>query len=496
MQSLKWPGKLFIDGQRCASVNGVVDTLINPATGENLAEVDLASAADVNQAVKAARSAFDTGPWPRLDPLERGRILFRIAELIRERKSDLALTDTLNVGKPIRDTMGFDVPCAADLFASYAGLADKVAGKCFGALPDNVTMQIREPMGVIAAIVPWNFPLTNAAIKLAPALACGNCVVLKPSELSPLSALMLAEIAEEAGLPPGVLNVIHGTGDGAGQTLIEHRGVDKITFTGRHSTGTKILEAAKSGMKGVMLELGGKTPNIVFPDAPLENAINGVLTGIFFNSGQVCVAASRLLVHESMHDALLEGLVEKVKQLRQGDPTDESNHLGCIATRSHLTTIEHYVKQASQEGAKLVIGGAAPGDKDLEKGCYYCPTLFDNVTEQMTIAKEEVFGPVLAIMTFRTEEEAIRIANNCDFGLMASIWTNDGGVALRTARQLQAGRIAINGGGYLRPGVPMFGYKLSGIGAELGFDEAIHEYTNSKSILYGLATEPSPWPNG
>lgn len=482
-----WPTQLYIDGKWSDAAGGNTLAVNNPATGDHLADVALASAADVDRAVAAARKAFDEGPWPTMDALHRGRLIFKLSEKIREHNDELALTDTLNVGKPLRDTKGFDIPCAADLFESYAGLSDKIGGKCFGSLPDNVTMQFREPMGVIAAIVPWNFPLTNAAIKLAPILACGNCVVLKPSELAPLSALMLAQYADEVGFPPGVINVINGLGADAGQRLIDHRGIDKITFTGRHTTGAIMLEAAKKGMKGVMLELGGKTPSLVFPDAPLDNVVNGVLTGIFFNLGQVCVAGSRLLVHKSQHDELLDRMVDKATNLKQGDPLDENNHLGSVATPQHLKVIESYVAKAQSEGAKTILGGTCDG-------MFYKPTIFDGVSADMTIAREEVFGPVLSVLTYNDEDEAVRIANDCEFGLMANIWCGDGGRALRVARRIKAGRIAINGGGYLRPNVPVFGYKLSGIGAELGFDEAAHEYTNSKAVIYGLGTDPSPWP--
>ena len=486
-----WPTQLFIDGKWVDGSGGRTWCVTNPATGETLADVAIAETADVDLAVRAARRAFDEGPWPRMEPLERGRLLFRLAERIRRDAEALALTDTLNVGKPIRDTRGFDVPCAASLFESYAGLADKIAGKCFGTLPDNVTMQFREPMGVIAAIVPWNFPLTNAAIKLAPLLACGNTVVLKPSEISPLSALMLAELAAEVGFPPGVINVIHGTGAETGSPLVSHPGVDKITFTGRHQTGAQMLEAAKVGMKGVMLELGGKTPSIVFPDAPIEHVVNGVITGIFYNLGQVCVAGSRLLVSEQQHDELLSRILERVRNLRQGDPTDETNHLGCLATPQHGETVVRMVDEAHQEGARCLLGGV-PSDRSDPK--FFPPTIFDGLRPEMVLARQEVFGPVLGVMTYRDEAEAVRMANDCDFGLMANVWTADGTRALRVARQLRAGKIAINGGGALRPGVPVFGYKMSGIGSELGFDEAIHEYTCSKAVVYSLATERSPWP--
>jgi acyl-CoA reductase-like NAD-dependent aldehyde dehydrogenase len=345
-------------------------------------------------------------------------------------------------------------------------------------------------MGVVAAIVPWNFPFTNLAIKIAPILACGNCVVFKPSELAPLSAFMFAQYAEEVGFPPGVINIINGLGGDVGQALIDHPGIDKITFTGRHTTGAVMLEAAKNGMKGVMLELGGKTPSIVFDDAPLDCVVSGVITGIFFNLGQVCVAGSRLLVQKNQHDELIDRILEMSKGLNQGDPTDENNHLGSIATPMHLKTIESYVDKAKSEGAKMLVGGGR-GDG---KGLFYQPTIFDGVTPDMTIAREEVFGPVLSVMTYDNDDQAVRIANDCEFGLMANIWTKDGGRALRCAQKIKAGRIAINGGGALRANVPVYGYKLSGFGAELGFDEAIYEYTNSKAVLFGLGAEPSPWP--
>jgi acyl-CoA reductase-like NAD-dependent aldehyde dehydrogenase len=486
-----WPQQLYIDGSWVNGAGGRTWNVTNPATGESLASVAVADAGDVDRAVKAARHAFDSGPWPKMDPLARGRMLLQLSAKIREHLNELALTDTLNVGKPIRDTTGFDIPCSADLFESYAGLPDKISGRCFGTLPDNVTMQFREPMGVIAAIVPWNFPLTNAAIKLAPILACGNTVVLKPSEISPLSALMLAEMIHEIGFPPGVVNVIHGTGAETGNALVRHAGVDKITFTGRHQTGAQMLEAAKIGMKGVMLELGGKSPSLVFPDAPLDNVVNGVITGIFFNLGQVCVAGSRLLVHETQHGELMERIVAKVRGLRQGDPTDPGNHLGCLATPVHRQTVQTCVQKAEQEGARCVLQGTP---NSSSAGCFFPPTIFDDVHPGMSVAREEVFGPVLSVLKYRTEDEAVRMANDCDFGLHANLWTTDGGRALRIARQLRVGRVAINGGGALRPNVPVFGYKMSGIGAELGYEEAAHEYMNSKAVVYSLSTEKSPWP--
>lgn len=486
-----WPNQLFIDGEWVNSASGRTWSVVNPATGETLTDVALADAVDVDRAVAAARRAFEVGAWPQMDPLARGRLLYKLAERIRESLDDLAMTDTLNIGKPIRDTLGWDAPVAAELFETYAGLPDKIAGKCYGNFTDSMTMVIREPMGVIAAIVPWNYPLTNAAIKLAPILACGNTVVLKPSEVSPLSALMLAQLAQEVGFPPGVVNVIHGTGADAGTALVKHPGVDKIAFTGRHQTGAQMLEAAKSGMKGVLMELGGKTPSIVFPDATLDNVVNGVITGIFVNLGQVCVAGSRLLVHESQHDELLERIVAKAKGLRQGDPTDPQTQLGCLATPSHCQSVRQRVEQAQQEGARCVLSGPAPKSPT---DCFFAPTIFDQVTSGMSIAKEEVFGPVLSVLTYRTEAEAVQIANDCEFGLMANIWTADGQRALRVARQIKAGKIAINGGGAFRASSPVFGYKLSGFGTELGYDEAASEYCNTKVILYSLSSEKSPWP--
>jgi len=492
--NLKWPTKMYIGGKWVTSQEGRTLPAGNPATGETLTEVSLGGPREVDLAVAAARKAFDEGPWPRMEPLERGRYLWRMAEGIRKRFDELSLTDTLNMGKPIRDTKGWDTPVSAQLFESYAGLCDKIAGKCFGGFPESVQLQLRVPFGVVASIAPWNYPLTNAAIKITPALACGNCMVLKPSQLTPLTALMLCEIAEEVGLPPGVLNVVHGLASEMGHSLVSHPGVDKVSLTGRLQTGQTIMKAAAEGVKSITLELGGKTPNVIFADAPLDNVVNDILTMIFVNMGQVCVAASRVLVQESLHDELVDRLVAKTKTLRQGDPTDERNHLGCVSSASHLRTIEQYVERAKAEKARLVIGGERPKDAALAKGCFYKPTIFDRVSPEMTIAREEVFGPVLAILTFKTEEEAVRLANDNPFGLMACLWTKDATRAMRVARQLRAGKVAVNGGGGFRPCAPMAGHKLSGIGSDLGLDDAIHEYTLSKTILYSVSDEKCPWP--
>jgi len=491
---INWPTKMYIGGKWVASAGGKTLPLTNPATGEKLTEVALADARDVDAAVTAAREAFDEGPWPRMEPLERGRYLWRMAEGLRKRFDELSITDTLNMGKPIRDTKGWDTPVSIQLLESYAGLADKIAGKCWGSFTESVQMQLRDPVGVVASIAPWNYPLTNAVIKIAPALACGNCMVFKPSELTPLTALMLGEIAEEIGLPPGVLNVINGFGRDVGAALVAHPGVNKVSFTGRLRTGVAIMKAAADGIKSVTLELGGKTPNVVFADAPMENVVNDALTNIFVNMGQVCVAASRLIVHESVHDELVERLVAKTRTLRIGDPMDERNHLGCVAVASHLETIEQYVTQAKAEKARLCLGGRRPDDPALAQGAFYLPTIFDQVTPSMTISREEVFGPVLAVLKFKTDEEAVRLANDNEFGLMACLWTSDAVRAMQIARQLRAGKVAVNGGGAFRPSAPMCGHKHSGIGTDLGFDEAIHEYTTGKTVLWSLSKEKCPWP--
>ena len=489
---LDCPTGLFIDGQWIETPERL--EVINPATGESLGRISVAGRTEVDAAVRAARRAFDSGPWPRLDPLERTRVLYRIAEACRAAAGELAMADTLDIGKPIRDNAGFDVPAGIELFETYAGLTDKITGRSWPLFPESVTFQLREPVGVIGAIVPWNFPFLNAAIKIAPALACGNCVVFKPSELAPHSAMMLARIAERAGLPAGALNIVNGTGAVTGQAMLDHDGLDKIAFTGRLQTGRRIMESCQRRFRRFSLELGGKTPSVVFPDAALECVADHALTGIFCHLGQVCVAGSRLLVHESIHDELLERIVSMTKRLRQGDPADPSNHLGCLATASLLPTIQSYVDGAVAQGAKLVIGGKQPDDQALAGRPYYSPTILDGVTPDMTVAREEVFGPVLAVMTFRDEDEAAAIANDTDFGLMANIWSTDGCRAMRLARRIRAGKIAINGGGGFRASAPLAGLKMSGFGADMGLDEAVAEYTVLKTVQFSLSGAKTCWP--
>ena len=484
--------KLFIGGQWQDAVSGKSFESKNPASGEVIAEVAEGGAADIDKAVRAARKAFEEGPWGSMDPSERGKYLRKVADLIRANGEELAALDTKDCGKPITDTRTVDVPVAAEFYDYFAGLTDKITGQTIPQGNDFLNYTIREPLGVVGQITPWNFPILNAAIKLAPALACGNTLVMKPARNTSLTALELARLSQEAGIPDGVVNVVPGNGSVAGEALVKHSDVDKVSFTGSTKIGKRIMRLSADTLKHVTLELGGKSPNIVFPDADIDAAVAGALFGIFLNQGQVCCASSRLFLHEAIRDEFMEKLLIKAKSLRVGDPMDESTQLGALVSPVQLEGVQEYIQLGLDEGAKLEIGGGKPDIPNLSEGCFLEPTIFSGVKNKMRIAQEEIFGPVLCVLTFKDEDEALRMANDTVYGLAAAIWTRDLSRAHIFARKLKAGVIWLNVTTHFGWATPYGGYKESGFGREMGL-AVIEIYTQTKNVWVNLSREPNPW---
>ncbi|MCP4253924.1 MAG: aldehyde dehydrogenase family protein [Candidatus Scalindua sp.] len=477
------PGKLFINGKWVDSVSGKTFNTLNPATEKVITSVAEGNSSDIDLAVKAAREAFENGPWKKADARDRGRILLEIANLIEKNKDELALLDTLDNGKPINETSNADIPLAIDCFLYYAGWADKIHGETIPVRGDFFNYTLREPVGVVGQIIPWNFPLLMAAWKIAPALACGNTVVLKPAEQTPLTALRLGEICKEAGLPDGVLNIVTGYGPTAGAALAEHMDVDKIAFTGGSATGRIIMQAASKNLKQITLELGGKSPNIVFADSDIDSAVAGAMTGIFFNQGEVCCAGSRLFLEKSIHDEFIEKLSNKAESMRVGNPEDIATQMGAQVSKQQFDKILGYIDTGKQEGAKLVSGGERCG----EKGYFIRPTIFDEVDNNMKIAREEIFGPVVSAITFDDVNEVVRQGNLSIYGLAAAVWTKDIKKAHRLARDLKAGTIWINTYNAFDAASPFGGFKQSGFGRELGV-HALELYTQIKSVWINLGS--------
>jgi len=419
-----------------------------------------------------------------MKPRQRGRILMRAAELLLSRADEFGRIETLDNGKPIFEAAKIDMPAAAECLSYFGEYADKLYGDTFPGREDAFLMTLREPIGVVGAITPWNFPLLQALWKIAPALALGNAVVLKPASVTPLTALMFGELLAEAGLPPGAFNVIPGPGAVVGQAMASHPGIDKISFTGETETGKAILRAAAGTVKRVSMELGGKSPNIVFADADLDAAAKGAINAIFYGKGELCSAGSRLLVEASVHDALMEKIVDRARKLAPGDPLDPKTRLGSLVSEKQRENVARYVAAGRKEGAKLVAGGNAVSVGG--KGAFFEATVFDAVTPEMTIAREEIFGPVLATLTFQNEDEAVAVGNSTIYGLAAAVWSRDIKRALRTARALKAGTVWINAYNLYDPGLPFGGYKESGFGRERGH-HALEEYTQVKSIWVDLA---------
>ena len=477
------PGKLFIDGKWVDSVSAKSFDTLSPATEGVITSVAEGDKADIDLAVSAARKAFEEGPWRNIDARERGKVLLRIMELIDKNKDELALLETLDNGKPISETTNADIPLVIDCFLYYAGWADKIHGETIPVRGEFFNYTLREPVGVVGQIIPWNFPLLMAAWKIAPALACGNTVVLKPAEQTPLTALRLGEICQEAGLPDGVLNIVPGYGPTAGAALAEHMDVDKIAFTGEYSTGQIIMQAASKNLKRISLELGGKSPNIVFADSDIDSAVAGAMTGIFFNQGEVCCAGSRLFLEKSIHEEFIDKLSNRAANMSVGNPEDAGTQMGAQVSKEQFDKILGYIDTGKKEGAKLVTGGERCG----ERGYFIKPTIFDEVDNNMKIAREEIFGPVVSAITFDDVSEVVRQGNLSIYGLAAAVWTRDIKKAHRLARDLKAGTIWINTYNTFDAASPFGGFKQSGFGRELGV-HALELYTQVKSVWINLGS--------
>jgi len=478
---LDGPLRLYIGGRR-VSTDARLAT-IDPATGETLAEVPVATPAEVDLAVQAATDAFRG--WRATPPTQRARLLWRLADLIEEHSEELAAIEVLDNGKPIGEARAVDIALTIEIFRYYAGWTTKIAGSVPpNSIPGMLSMIRREPVGVVAAITPWNFPLLEVAYKLGPALAAGCTVVVKPSELAPLSTLRLMDLAEEAGLPPGVVNAIIG-GPDVGASLVAHPGVQKVAFTGQTATGIEIARQAASDLKRVTLELGGKSPNIIFADADLDAAVAGAFGGIFFNQGEACVAGSRLFVEEAAEQEVTERLVAKAAEVRLGHGLDPATEMGPLISASHRRRVLGHVAAARDAGAQIAVGGGEASPDGMEQGFFVQPTVVRGVTNAMRVAQEEIFGPVLSVISWRTETELAAMANAVPYGLAAGIWTADTSRALRLADELEAGTVWINTYGMFDVAVPFGGRKHSGFGRELG-EEALEPYLTSKSVWVDL----------
>ena len=478
--------QMTIGGAPADAADGQTFEITNPATGKVIATAPLGGKADVDRAVEAAQKAFDEPKgWRTWAAGKRGRTLSKFAALIKDHTDELAWLETRNVGKPITGSKG-EITGASLVFDYYAGAANKIFGETIPVSKPGLDFTLREPIGVVGLIVPWNFPLLMASWKVAPALAAGNTAILKPASYSPLTALRIGELALEAGIPPGVLNVITGPGGSAGAAIAAHPGVGKVAFTGETTTGQEIMRLASNNVKKVSLELGGKSPNIVFADADLEKFARESPYSVFDNCGQDCCARSRIFVERSAHEKVVELFVEATKNVKVGNPEDEKTEVGSLVSRKQQERVLDYIEIGQSEGAELVVGGTRPDDPDLADGAYVMPAVFDRATNDMRIAREEIFGPVVAVIPFDTEAEALAMANASPYGLSGSIWSRDIGKALRTARGLQAGVISVNTNSSVHTEAPFGGYKMSGVGRELGM-HALELYTEVKNVFVDLS---------
>ena len=481
--------RLFIGGDFVDSVEGARIPVTNPHDNSILAEVSEARPADIDRAVEAARKAFPA--WSRTGAAERGRLLAKLADAIEADAENLARLETLDTGHPIRDTRGLDAPRTVATFRYFAGLADKIDGRIAQVEPGFFNYITREPVGVVGQIVPWNFPLMFTGWKLGPALAAGNTVVMKPAELTPLTTLRVAQLIAKVGIPPGVVNIVPGYGNVAGQYLAEHAGVDKIAFTGSTLTGRKIVQASAGNLKRVQLELGGKGANIVFEDAMLEAAVNGSAFGIFHNQGQACIAGSRLLLHEKIADQFLERFVALAKSIRIGNPLDQTTEMGPLTSTGHRERVLRYIDVAKEQGSTILTGGKLPVDSALQAGCYIEPTVV-TANPGDRICQEEVFGPFVSITRFKDEAEVIRIANSTEYGLGGGLWTRDLQRGHRVASAIRSGMVWVNTYKRVSPTSPFGGVGMSGYGRDLG-PESMHEYTYPKSVMMNIDAQVPPY---
>ncbi|MCC3355703.1 aldehyde dehydrogenase family protein [Bacillus sp. REN16] len=473
--------KLYINGEFVESASGKTFESYNPATGEVLATVSEAGPEDIDRAVKAARKAFDEGPWQKMTAAQRSRIMYKLADLMELHKDELAQLETLDNGKPIRETSNADIPLAIEHMRYYAGWSTKIVGQTIPVNGPFFNYTRHEAVGVVGQIIPWNFPLLMAMWKLGAALATGCTVVLKPAEQTPLSALYLAELMEEAGIPAGVVNIVPGFGETAGQPLVDHPLVDKIAFTGSTEVGKSIMERASKSLKRVTLELGGKSPNIILPDADLSKAIPGALNGVMFNQGQVCCAGSRVFIQKKQFDNVVADMASHAEKIKQGAGLHSDTEIGPLVSIEQQKRVLGYIEKGLNEGAELVVGGQQP----YEEGYFVSPTIFANVNDEMTIAKEEIFGPVISAMPYDDLDELIARANNSAYGLAAGVWTQDVSKAHYIANNLRAGTVWVNCYNAFDAASPFGGYKQSGIGREMG-SYALNNYTEVKSVWIAM----------
>jgi acyl-CoA reductase-like NAD-dependent aldehyde dehydrogenase len=480
--------QLFIDGRFVDAESGETLATLNPHDNSTIADVALAGKADVDKAVAAATRAFPA--WSRMAAADRGRILLRLADLIEANAEDLARLESLDTGHPVRDSRALDVPRTAACFRYFGGMADKFQGETIPVEAGFLNYTLREPVGVVGQIVPWNFPLMFTSWKMAPALAAGNCIVMKPAEITPLTSLRIAELMQEAGLPDGVVNMVPGIGSVVGQYIAEHPGIAKVAFTGSTATGRRVVQASAGNLKKVQLELGGKGPNIVFEDAFLPAAINGSAWAIFHNQGQACIAGSRLVLHEKIADAFLDKFIPLAQSIRLGNPLDPATEMGPLTSAQHSERVLAYVDVATAQGGELLAGGKAPGG-DLARGCYVEPTIVRARSYRDRVAQEEVFGPFVTVLTFKDDAQALEIANGTEYGLGSGLWTSNLQRAHKMARDLHAGMVWINSYKRVNPGSPFGGVGQSGYGREMGFD-AMREYTQVKSVWVNVDAQIPP----